>query len=110
MNPCMMNKGVLVQYTTPTIEITFPTVNTSTIAEAYLVIKYGGTAILSKALSAATVAEHKVSWTLSQTDTKSLPLDKTVRIFCDWKLTDGTRGRSNFAEYHVVETGKEEVI
>ena len=110
MNPCVMNKGVIVQYTTPTIEITFPTIDTATISEAYLVFKYGGTAVLSKALSSATVAQHKLSWILSQTDTKGLPLGKTVRIYCDWKLSDGTRGRSNFAEYQIVETGKEEVI
>ena len=111
MNPCvLMNKNNIVQYTTPTITITFPTINTSTITEAYLVFKYGGTAILTKALSAATVAEGSVSWTLSQTDTSVFPLDKTVRVYCDWKLTSGTRGRSKFAEFNVVEPGKEEVI
>ena len=110
MNPCEMNKGVIVKYTTPTITITFPTVDTSTITEAYLVFKYGGTAILAKSLSAADVDTHVVSWTLAQTDTGALPLDKTVRVYCDWKLTSGTRGRSKFAEYHIVEPGKEEVI
>ena len=105
-----MNNGVVVKYTTPTIRITFPTIDTSTIAEAYLVFKYGGAAILTKPLSEAVVDEGVVSWTLSQTDTGALPLYKTVRVYCDWKLTSGTRGRSKFAEFHIVEPGKEEVI
>lgn len=102
--------NVIVQYTTPTIEITFPTINTANITEAYLSFKCGPTVVLSKNLTAATVAEKKLSWRLSQQDTSTLALGSIVKVCCDWKLNDGTRGRSKFAEYIIAETGKSEVI
>ena len=104
------NKGVIVQYTTPTILINFPTIDTSTITEAYLVFKTAGATVLEKDLAAATVEEKKVSWRLSQVETGKFALNTTVEIYCDWKLSDGTRGRSLKADYWIVETGKAEVI
>lgn len=109
MNNCA-NKGVIVQYTTPTILINFPTIDTSTITEAYLVFKTAGATVLEKDLAAATVEEKKVSWRLSQVETGKFTLNTTVEIYCDWKLSDGTRGRSLKADYWIVETGKAEVI
>ena len=104
------NTGVIVQYSTPTIIINFPTVNTANITEAYLVIKCAGATLLEKDLTAATVETKKVSWRLSQIDTGKLTPHTTVTVYCDWKLQDGTRGRSKTAEYGIVETGKAEVI
>ena len=102
--------GVIVQYSTPTIIINFPTVNTANITEAYLVIKCAGATVLEKDLTAAAVEAKKVSWRLSQIDTGKLTPNTTVTVYCDWKLQDGTRGRANKAEYRVVEPGKSEVI
>lgn len=106
------NDNIIVQYTTPTITITFPTVDVTTVSEAYLTFKSAGTVLLTKDLLAAVVdsVSKTISWRLSQADTKLFPLNSVVRVYCDWKLTDATRGRSKFAEYLIVETGQEEVI
>ena len=100
----------IVQYSTPTIIINFPTVDTSTISEAYLVFKCAGATVLEKDLTSATVETKKISWTLAQTETKTFALNTTLKVYCDWKLQNGTRGRSKEADFWVVETGKAEVI
>lgn len=105
-----MNNEYIVQYTTPTITITFPTVDVTTIHEAYLVFKYADTNILVKELADAVVGDGTLSWTLTQVDTGKLPLNATVRVYCDWVLVDTTRGRSRYADYAIVETGISEVI
>ena len=62
MMNCMCNNGVgeLVQYTTPTITITFNTIDPTTISEAYLVFKYAGTNVVTKELNTAIVDEHSL--------------------------------------------------
>lgn len=104
------NNGVIVQYTTPTITITFPTIDVTTISEAYLVFKVNEVTVLTKELSDAIVGEKSLAWTLRQAETGGMPLYKIVRIYCDWLLQDGTRGRSKSADFTIVETGKSEVI
>lgn len=111
MNICVNGGvGVIVQYTTPTIEIRFKSIDPATIIEAKLVAKYAGINVLCLDLSAATVNEKTLSWTLTQEQTATLKLNSTVRVYCDWKLSDGTRGRSKFADFLVVETGYGEVM
>lgn len=100
----------IVQYSTPTIIINFPTVDTSAISEAYLVFKCAGATVLEKDLTSATVETKKISWRLTQNETKSFVVNTSVKVCCDWKLSDGTRGRSVETEYWIVETGKNEVI
>lgn len=107
---CKQFGNVIVQYTTPTIRITFKTIDPATIIEAYLVFKYAGDDVLTKPLSSATVSENSLDFTLTQSESASLPLNATVRIYCDWKLNDGTRGRSKYADYTIVETGYPEVM
>ena len=105
-----MCNNVIVQFTTPTIKINFPTIDPTTISEAYLVFKTYGTAVLTKELSEATVDEDYISWTLTQAETGGLGLNSTVTIYCDWKLTDGTRGRSHTKDFRIAATGVDEVI
>lgn len=100
----------IIRGTTPTISITFNTVATESIAVAYLTIKDAKNTLIEKNLASATVDEHSLNWTLTQEETLSLTVGMKLRIFCDWRLADGTRGRSNIATYNVSDSGKNEVI
>lgn len=100
----------LVKGTTPTITITCPTIDVSLIDVAYLIIKDGENVIVEKPISDATIDDNSLLWKMTQREALKLNVGRTVRIFCDWRLVDGTRGRSNISEYTVTETGKNEVI
>lgn len=109
--------GVIVRYSTPTIKITFNTIDPTTIIEAYLVLKRAGAPVLTKDLTTATVHQGTeqdpgdwISWTLTQQETGALAVNSTVTVYCDWKLTDETRGRSHTKDFRIAETGKDEVI
>lgn len=100
----------LVKGTTPTVTITFPTIDVSLIEVAFLIVKDGENVIIEKPLADATVGEHALLWKLSQRESLKLNVGREVRMFCDWRLVDGTRGRSNVSEFTITETGKNEVI
>lgn len=106
----------IIRGTTPTITVTFPTVDVSTITAAFLTIKSGRPphidkeAVVTKPLADATVGDNTISWTLTQTDTLALTAEEYVTVLCDWKVTDGTRGRSQAAVFSVSEAGVNEVI
>ena len=102
--------GVIVRYSTPTIQINFNTIDPATIAEAYLVFKRAGVVVLTKELTEATVDETWISWTLTQAETGAMLVNTSVTVCCDWKLNDGTRGRSHTKDFRIAETGVDEVI
>ena len=99
----------IIRGTTPTIKFTFDQINTSDIVTAYLVIKQRGKSVIERDLPTATIETEFISWKLEQAET--LKLSKSdAEIICDWKLNDGTRGRSNAVTENVVDSGKLEVI
>ena len=100
----------IVKGTTPTITVRFPTVDVGMIEVAYLVVKDNNNAIIEKGIGEADVGEQSIMWKLSQNETLKLNVGRKVTIYFDWRLQDGTRGRSKQAEALVVETGKNEVI
>ena len=100
----------LIRGTTPTIKVTFSTVDVANITVAYLIIKQSAVDRVVKELSLATVDENSLSWLLTQTDTLGLTYGVNCEIYCDWKLTDGTRGRSKIPVLAVTNSGKNEVI
>lgn len=99
----------LIRLTTPTIQFTFKDIDTAQIEKAYLVIK-NRQAIIEKAMDEATVTQGMLEWKLTQQESQRLKVGEKVKIYCDWLLKDGTRGRSKTAEYMVADTGKNEVI
>jgi hypothetical protein len=103
-------KKTLVRGTTPSIQFHFKTVDTSAISIAYLVIRCCGRVVVEKDLSEATVSEQTITWKLTQDETLKLRVGDVAVVCCDWKLTDGTRGRSKVAEYMVEPAGKSKVI
>lgn len=101
----------IIRGTTPTVKFTFATVDVSTISVAYLtILSSDGSVLLTKDIDTAEVSEDYISWTLTQTETLTLPLHGKVQVWCDWRIADGTRGRSTIAEYTIGATGKNEVI
>lgn len=100
----------IVRRTTPTIQIRFTRVRTTDIQEAFLTIKCFDKALIEKGLDTANVNKDGINWRLSQEDTEVLPKGRRVEICCDWKTYDGTRGRSEVAEFRVANPGKDEVI
>lgn len=100
----------IIRATTPTIIISFSTVDVSQIEVANLYIKQRGTAVITRDISTATVGESTISWTLTQAETLLLSEKSRALIVCDWLLSDGTRGRSYEVNETVENSGKNEVI
>ena len=100
----------IIELTTPTIIIKFSTIDPANLTQAKLTIKTLGSTIISRSIDTATIDEQELSWTLTQTETKQLTVGSAVRVMCDWKLQDGTRGRSQIANYTVGEAGFKEVM
>ena len=110
----------IIRYTTPTIQFKFSTVSVTDITVAYLVIKQGGRAVIERDLTTATivhttngqnvVTENYLQWKLTQEETKKLSKNLDATIYCDWKLSDGTRGLSHVKQDTVDDCGKEEVL
>ena len=110
----------IIRYTTPTLKFTFSDIDVTNITSAYLVIKQSGRAIIERDLTTANVVhsvlsrdgtetENYLSWLLTQTETSKLGKTNCT-IYCDWKLQDGTRGRSHLLSTAVEDSGKQEVI
>ena len=103
----------IIRYTTPTIKFTFSEIDITDITVAFLVIKQNDKTAIERDISSAVVtntqAESSLAWTLTQEETKKLS-KANVSIYCDWKLRDGTRGRSHVKTDSVEDTGKQEVI
>lgn len=102
--------AILISGTTPTITIAFDTIDTDDIVESILCVKHNGTNLIEKDIDDATVASGSVSYKLTQAETFILPVGSSVLVMCDWKLDDGTRGRSKIVRCIVEQSGKEEVI
>ena len=101
----------IIRGTTPTLRFAFTDINADHIVTAYLVIKYDQTTLIEKPISdVVNRTETTMDWKLSQSETLLLPDRKTVDICCDWKLQDGTRGRSTVCSVIVESSGKNEVI
>ena len=101
----------IVRGTTPILRFTFTEVDASNITAAFLVIKHDHEKIIEKNISQLVSRTNTtMDWKLSQTETLQLPEGKTVDICCDWKLSDGTRGRSTIISEWVESGGKNEVI
>lgn len=99
----------IIRYTTPTIKFTFSDIDVNDITTAYLIVKQNGRNVIEHNLESATIQSGQISWTLTQAE--SGKLSKTnATIYCDWKLRDGTRGRSNVKTEAVEDSGKSEVI
>lgn len=100
----------IIRGTTPTIKFTFSQIETANIIVAYLVIKQGDRTVIERDLQTATIDSDNLSWTLTQAETFKLSRNLKANVFCDWKLQDGTRGRSNVRTDSVEDSGKQEVI
>lgn len=83
----------LARGTTPTITMTYKTIDVSLIVEAYLTMRQRGLEI-EKTLAEAAVADNSLSWTLTQQETLDLRTDSSVNIQCRYRLQDGTAGTS----------------
>lgn len=98
----------IIRGTTPTIIYKFHTVSPSDISTAYLTASDGREILLEKTLSEAVVGEDSLSWTLTQQETLELPA--YIKMMCNWKKADGTRGASKEMGVSVVKNHKEVVI
>lgn len=97
----------IISATTPTISFKFKTVNPADIAAAYLVVKLCDTPVIERDISSAVIGEDTISWVLTQEETLLLtPKNAICTVVCDWKTSNGTRGRSKVGEYTIEESGK----
>ena len=100
----------IIRGTTPTIIFTFNLIDVTDITVAYLIFTQNNTEVLEKSISDAVVEDEKLCFTLSQEDTLSLSASSKASFSLDWKLANGTRGRSNIYETNIGNSGKDEVI
>lgn len=104
----------IIRFTTPTIFFTFNQIDITDITVAYLTIEQNGRVVIEKDITTATIVNTEtdkyISWKLAQTDTSKLSAGSKSKIYCDWKTTDGTRGRSYEVVEQIDDTGKQEVI
>lgn len=106
----------IIRGTTPTLIYTFQGVDPGSLIYCYLLVKQGLRIVVEKNLADAEVtadteeSKGSVSFTLSQADTLLLTEGKTATVSLDWKLSNGTRGRSNIASFRVSSSGKNEVV
>ena len=104
----------IIRYTTPTVRFTFSEIDITDVTLAYLVIKQNGKSVVERDITSATVtntqSDKSIMWTLTQQETAKLSKGNDARIYCDWKLAGGTRGRSHVKSETVEDSGKSEVI
>ena len=101
----METKSAIIRGTTPTIQFNFADIIVSNISDAVLVIKQNNLNVIEKQFSEATVGNANISWLLTQKETLTLGAKRKAYIMCDWKLVDGTRGRSIIKEIDVEDSG-----
>lgn len=102
--------GNIVRGTTPLIRYTFNSITVTDITTAYLVLKQGGNAVITKTLDDCTVGNGFLDWILEQEDTLALCDRRPCEICLDWLLNDGTRGVGRTAQVGVSNPAKNEVI
>lgn len=107
---CNNNSTPLMRGSTPTITMTYKTVDVSDIVEAWLTIKQNasGTTI-NKELASAIVGEKSLEWTLTQEETLAIKTTGNVQIQCRYLLQDGTAGGSpiyNVSPYAILREGE----
>lgn len=107
---CNKQFKTIARGTTPTITVTFSTIDVSTIVAAYLTFKQRGQNVFSISLEGATVGEGSISWQVPQECTLLLAENVFVDVMVDWKTIDGVRGQSKPASYKVTPAGVDEVI
>lgn len=106
-----MSMSEIINATTPTIIFNFDTVNVQSIAVAKMYVKAkSGAVLVERDLDTATVGEASLSWKLTQAESLRFPIGKEVLVVMDWRLADGTRGRSKVGQYLVRAPGRSEVI
>lgn len=100
----------IIRGTTPTIKIVFDDIAVESIVVAILTVRQNDSIIIEKTLETAEVGEDYLSWRFEQEETLTLAANVSASICCDWKLADGTRGRSRIEISRVGNPGKNEVI
>lgn len=105
------NASAIVRGTTPTIQMSYKTVDVESIAEAYLTIRQEATGLeLEKDISQAVRGEDTLSWTLTQEETLRLRPPCSVRLQCRYRLPDGTAGASKIYTVYPYQILKDGVI
>lgn len=107
---CNNNSTTLMRGSTPTITMTYKTVDVSTIVEAWLTLKQNASdTTINKDLSSAIVGEKSLQWTLTQEETLAIKTSGNVQIQCRYLLQDGTAGGSsiyNVSPYAILREGE----
>lgn len=101
--------NAIIRGTTPSLKYTFSVVNVSEITSAYLTVKHEDNVVVEKSLADATVEESAITWKLTQEETLAFT-DNLIKVMCNWKLEDGTRGASAETTIGVIDNQKNEVI
>ena len=97
----------MIRGTTPTIRFTFNIIDPAQVTAAYLTILQGNKDVVEKDLSAATVGESFIEWTLSQENTLALSKCPTCQIQARYKTVDGKAYASRIYTVNVADILKD---
>ena len=101
---------MIVRGTTKQIHFSFPGVDLTDIAVAYLTVKQGNVIIEYDLSDATSVTSDEIAWTLTQEDTLAFAAGKKpARVQCRYRLSDGTAGASKITEediYGILKSGE----
>lgn len=105
----------IIRGTTPTILYTFNDIDPGDISYAYLLLKQKNAQIEKYLADASVTADTEtskgnISFTLTQAETLTLFEGQRAVCSLDWKLENGTRGRSNVVTFSVSSSGKNEEV
>ena len=95
----------IIKGTTPTVAFSFQNVNISDLTKAIMTVKKNGEIKIEHDLSAATVENKQLLWTLTQAETLSVA--GNAEIMLNWLTEDGTRGASNPTQVRFLPNHKE---
>jgi hypothetical protein len=99
----------LIRGTTPTYIFQDFGFEVSEITAGYFVITQAKKVIIEKDLSAATIADGAVRWTLTQAESLSLDASKPATVYMIWK-NGAVRGETERLTVEVRDTAKDEEI
>ena len=107
---CPNQRGVIAQWTTPSITYKPSKVQMEDVDEIYLTISQTGDEIIQLDKGAASVTEEGFIWLLSQEQTSALSTAKSALIQVDYKTTAGLRYTTMPKSVEVLNSAVKEVI
>ena len=105
-----MNDGWVARLTTPAFTYKPSAVDMADVSKIYLVIKQNGVSVIEKDKDDATVTESGFTWVMSQEETQTLMIERSISVQVDYLTDGGLRYTTVPKFYEVTDSAINEVI